>query len=203
MIKLSCKIPNSFYIAVSGGLDSMVALDFLSRSKGRNIEVIHFNHKTPHSICAENFVRAACKKSKLKLFVGNILTSKKKRESQEEFWRRERYSFFNKFNDKKIITCHHLNDQVENYLFTMINGNEMLIPSSRGNFIRPFLLTTRSDLEAWAKNKCVDYISDPSNYDTKYSRNFIRHELIPLVKKINPGIEKVIKKKVINSLRQG
>lgn len=199
MIKVLGKIPDSIYIAASGGLDSMACLDFLSRSKGRNIEVLHFNHGTEHSNKAEALVKKVCLKAGLKLTIGNISSSKTKGESQEEYWRRERYTFFNQFGDRRIITCHHLNDQVENYIFTMLNGNEMLIPYKRGNFIRPFLSTKRVDLESWAENKNVDYIEDPSNFDTRYSRNLIRHNIIPMTKIINPGIEKVIKKKVIRS----
>lgn len=200
MIKISTKIPKDIYIAVSGGLDSMVILDFLRRSNSRNIEVLHFNHRTEHSDSAEALVRKLCEDLDLNLFVGEISTDKKKNESQEEYWRRERYSFFEKFNDKKIITCHHLNDQVETYIFTMLNGNEMLIPSKRGNFIRPFLLTKRADLESWAKDKCVIFADDPSNNDVKYSRNLIRHKIIPLVSKVNPGLEKIVMKKIMKSL---
>ena len=200
MINISGKIPKEAYLAVSGGLDSMVGLDFLRRSKTRSLEVLHFNHGTAHSNDAEEFVRSKCKSLGLKLFVGKIKTKKDRRESQEEYWRRERYSFFENFNDKKIITFHHLNDQIETYIFTMLNGNEMLIPHQRDNYLRPFVLTSRSRLEDWARSKNVEYIDDPSNFNTKYSRNLIRHELIPLVKKINPGIEKVVKKKVLNKI---
>ena len=199
MIKVLGEIPDKVYIAVSGGLDSMACLDFIRRSKNRNIKVLHFNHSTEYSNKAEALVKKICSKVGLELIVGNISSSKKKGESQEEYWRRERYTFFNQFSDRKIITCHHLNDQVENYIFTMLNGNEMLIPYKRGNFIRPFLTTKRVDLESWVENKNVDYIEDPSNFDTRYSRNLIRHDIIPMTKMINPGIEKVIKKKVIKS----
>lgn len=200
MINISGKIPKEAYLAVSGGLDSMVGLDFLRRSKKRKLEILHFNHGTTHSDEAEAFVRSKCESLGLRLFVGKIKTKKDRRESQEEYWRRERYSFFENFNDKKIITFHHLSDQVETYIFTMLNGREMLIPYHRDNYIRPFLLTSRLQLEEWAESKSVEHIDDPSNFDTKYSRNLIRHELIPLIKRINPGIEKVVKKKVLSNI---
>ena len=200
MIKLASKIPNNVYIAVSGGLDSMVALDFLGRSKNRNIEVLHFNHGTEHGRLAEDFVTDFCAKNGINYYVGQISSSKKRGESPEEYWRRERYCFFNKFKDKKIITCHHLDDQVENYIFTMLNGREMLIPYERDNFIRPFLSSSKEELKSWAERKRVVYISDPSNYDLKYMRNLIRHELVPIARKVNPGLQKVVKKKVENLL---
>ncbi len=83
------KIPQRVAIAVSGGIDSMVALDFLRNSR-RKIQVLHFNHATPDADNFESFVREYCKKNSLPLTVGKIQKSRPSNNSIEEFWRNER-----------------------------------------------------------------------------------------------------------------
>ena len=93
-----------------------------------------------------------------------------------------------------------LEDVVENWIFTSMNGNPFLIPHARDQFIRPFLTTEKSALTLWCVRKGVPTIDDPSNDDTKYRRNYIRHKMMPHVLTINPGIRKTIKKKILDSL---
>lgn len=190
-------------IAVSGGPDSMAVLNFLSRSK-RDIFVLYFNHGTDHAKDAEHLVSDYCGLRNIPYAIGNISRDKYKDESQEEYWRNERYAFFSNYrgrpsrlSDRWIITCHHLDDAVETWIFTSLNGNPMLIPYKRDNFLRPFLVTRKDDLVAWCDRKKVPYIIDPSNNNTDYMRNFIRHILIPNALVVNPGLHKVVKKKVL------
>lgn len=195
MINVLGSIPKKVAVAVSGGSDSMAVLDFLSRSN-RDLLVLHFNHGTPFSSKAEAFVKSHCINSGIRFEIGAITRERASGESREEYWRNERYAFFSNFLDRKIITCHHLDDAVETWLFTSIHGNPMLIPYSRDNFIRPFLATSKLDLNGWCARKEVPYLEDPSNTDVAYMRNLIRHKLMENVLTINPGIHKVIKKKV-------
>ena len=195
MINVLGSIPQKVYVAVSGGADSMAVLDFLNRSK-REVSALYFNHGTEFSNKAEAFVKEYCNKSKVPLYMGSISRPKKREESLEEYWRNERYSFFSCFPDQKIITCHHLDDAVETWLFTSIHGNPDLIPYARDNFIRPFLTTKKDDLLNWCDRKDVPFLEDPSNSDVSFMRNFIRHDLLKSVLTINPGIQKVVKKKV-------
>jgi len=195
MINILGSIPKKVAVAVSGGSDSMAVLDFLSRSN-RELLVLHFNHGTAFAPKAEAFVRNYCENRNLRLEVGTVERERASDESKEEYWRNERYAFFSNFLDKKIITCHHLDDAVETWLFTSIHGNPMLIPYSRDNFIRPFLATSKLALTGWCARKEVPFLEDPSNADTSYMRNLIRHKLMENVLTINPGINKVIKKKV-------
>lgn len=195
MINVLGSIPKKVAVAVSGGADSMAALDFLSRSN-RDLLVLHFNHGTPFSSEAEAFVKSYCKNRDIRLEAGAISRERSSDESREEYWRNERYAFFSNFLDRKIITCHHLDDAVETWLFTSIHGNPMLIPYSRDNFIRPFLTTRKAALTGWCARKGVPFLEDPSNTDVAYMRNLIRHELMKTVLTINPGIHKVVKKKV-------
>lgn len=199
MIKVLNKIPNPVYIAVSGGIDSMVCLDFLKKSR-KQFAAIHFNHGTPHADMAEEFVRSFCKKNGIDLFVGSCQRERSEDESMEEYWRNERYFFFDSIKDKHpIITCHHLDDAVETWLFSAIHGKPKLIKYQRGLIIRPFLLTSKDDIEKWAIKNEVIHICDPSNADTKHMRNYIRHEMMPHVFRVNPGIRKVVRKKIMEA----
>ena len=196
MIKVLGYMPKKVLIAVSGGADSMAALNFISNNGRREVGALYFDHGTDHGREAKSLVVKYCKHLKIPLFTGSISRDKNNDESQEEYWRNERYSFFSGFSSN-IITCHHLDDVVETWLFTSFHGRGMLIPYKRDNFIRPFLCTRKDDLVSWCKRKDVPYIEDPSNSDTKYMRNLIRQSIVPRVLKVNPGIHKTVKKKVL------
>lgn len=198
MIHITGKIPRQVAIAVSGGIDSMGALDFLRRA--HDVVVLHYNHGTPYAPKAEALVRAYCIEHKLTIVIGRCEEEMPAGVSKEAWWRDQRYKFFTEATDLPIITAHHLDDQVENYLFTALNGKPFLIPHKRDQFIRPFITTEKTDFTLWCVRKGVPTIDDPSNEDTKYRRNYIRHTLMPHVLNINPGIKKVIRKKVLDSL---
>jgi tRNA(Ile)-lysidine synthase len=120
--------------------------------------------------------------------------------SMEEFWRDERYSFFNKIKSNFIITCHHLDDAVETWIMSSMHGNCKLIPYKRGNNIyRPFLMTSKKTIEQYGDKRNLKWIEDPSNMRTEYIRNHIRHNLMPGILKINPGIRTMIRKKIIET----
>ena len=195
MIRSAVKIPIDVAVAVSGGPDSMAALDFIRRGR-KKVTALHFNHGTPFSSHAESIVVDYCNKYDIELKLGKLQSEPAPGESLENFWRIERYKFFDSVSDLPIITCHHLDDAVENWIFTSFHGNPMMIPLKRDQFLRPFLLTTKDVLMDWCDRKSVPYVHDPSNKDISFMRNFIRHEIISKVKLVNPGINKVIKKKI-------
>jgi tRNA(Ile)-lysidine synthase len=198
MIRLLGNVPNKIAIAVSGGPDSMAALSFFEKSN-REVLVLHFNHGSNHAKEAERLVSSYCNLREIPCVIGGISRDRLRGESQEEYWRNERYSFFSNYYDYKTITCHHLDDAVETWIFTSLHGNPMLIPYMRDNFIRPFLATKKVDLTKWCDRKNIPYIVDPSNNDTTYMRNFIRHTLLPNALRVNPGLQKVVKKKIIEA----
>ena len=198
MIKVSCPIPAKVAIAVSGGVDSMAILDFVRRA--HDVLVLHYNHGTPYAPDAEALVREYCDKHKLELIVGRCEEEMPAGVSHEAWWREKRYKFFAESTNMKIITAHHLDDVVENWIFTSLNGHGMLIPTERDNYIRPFLTTEKRDLLLWCIRKEVPVAGDPSNSNTKYRRNYIRHVMMPHVTHVNPGIHKTIKKKVLDSI---
>ena len=192
MIHLSCKIPNNIYLAISGGRDSMSILNFLIKGK-KNVTLLYFNHGTEHGNEAQKFVEKIAEDNNLPIHIGHISDYSSSNKKSEEIWRKARYNFFKKFTDMPIITGHHLDDAIEWWIFTSIRGNPKLIPIQRDNpnIIRPFLFATKTELHKFCTG---NFIQDPSNFDTKYSRNNIRHNLIGISKQINPGIEKTILK---------
>ena len=200
MIRIIGKIPKSVTIACSGGLDSMVILDFLLKGR-RDITLAYFNHDTAYSKEAENFVRHAADKHELPLLVGKCSAQKGKR-SFEEYWRDERYNFLERIKSDFIITCHHLDDSLETWIMGACHGQPKLIPYSRGTKIfRPFLMTPRSTLLRYASENQVGWIEDPSNACLTYSRNQVRHKVVPELLKVNPGIRTVIRKKLLEKYR--
>lgn len=212
MIKLLGRVDRDFIIALSGGIDSMVALDFLTR-RGRNVLALHFDHGTEYGKSAREYVEEFCILNNIPLVVGRINRDIEPGESREAYWREQRYSFFESwyspahiklgsfqpsfFKHSKIVTCHHLDDVVETYLFSSIRGNAKLIPHSRQNYIRPFLLTKKGQIAEYAERNGVQWLDDPSNLNQDFTRNFIRHTLLPNALKVNPGLYKTVKRKVL------
>ena len=197
MIKLQGRLPRKIMVAVSGGVDSMAALDFLRRN--HSVEVFHFNHGTEHSKAAEDCVRRYVQKYDLPFQIRGISKQHKPKDmSQEEFWREERYKWIDVYANKHlpVITCHHLDDCVETWVWSSMHGTGKIVPRTRGNVVRPFRQTRKRDFQLWADLNNIEYVEDTSNTDTSYIRNYIRHEMMPHVLRVNPGIYKTISKKV-------
>lgn len=186
--------PSKIILAFSGGVDSVAILDFLQRGR-KDITLAYFNHGTPHGSEAESFVRQVARDRKLPLFVGKVSEKMPSGVSKESWWREQRYSFLKSLGGP-IITCHHLDDAVETWIFTSLHGKPRLIPYCNGQVIRPFLPTLKSDLVDWCVRHDLEWIEDGSNADVSYARNRIRHNIVPESLKVNPGLYKVIRKKV-------
>jgi len=197
MIKLQGKLPRNLFVACSGGIDSMAALDFLRRN--HEVTVCYFDHGTDHSRRAFDFLVEYTAQQSLPLMHSKILRDKHKDESWEEFWRNQRYQFLHKLRGP-VVTAHHLDDCVETWVMSSMHGTGKWIPYRRDNVVRPFRLNRKRELELWANLKSVPHIEDDSNRDTCYTRNYIRHEMMPHVLRVNPGIHKTIRKKVINDV---
>lgn len=194
--KLTQPIRSPCYVAVSGGIDSMVALHFLSRAKSPVI--VHCDHGTEYGAIARKFVTSFAAQRGISINVHEIDKSSKPTNGLENHWRKFRMGVFNSY-DAPVITAHHLNDVMESYLMGVINGHPRMIApySDEGNMSRPFLLWTREDIEAYARKHKVPYLEDPSNADTRFTRNYVRHVMMENVLRINPGFTKVIRKKVL------
>jgi len=193
LIKLQGKLPRELYVACSGGVDSMAALDFLSNN--HDVTIVFFDHGTATSREALNHVSVQAKKYDCGFMYGTISRARRNDESQEEYWRNERYKFFHSINGT-VVTGHHLDDCVETWVWSSMHGTGKIIPYANKNVVRPFRMTRKRDLELWADLKNVSHVEDDTNADTCYTRNYIRHEMMPNVLRVNPGIHKVIAKKV-------
>lgn len=194
MIKLLGKIPSKIYVACSGGPDSMAALTFLNNRR-RDVTAAYFNHGTSHGAHALDFVKRYCNENEIPLVVGHVTRLKDPSESEEEYWRNERYKFFDSL-DAPVVTAHHLDDVEEWWVFSSLHGECKLIPYRKGTVIRPFLLTSKKELLSWLRSRDLPYVTDPSNVETVHMRNLIRHAIMPHCKKVNPGLSKVLKKKL-------
>lgn len=193
MIKVLGKIPKGeLGLACSGGVDSMAILNFLLNG-GYHPHVLYFNHNTEHGNEAEKFILKYCKTHNLKLTIGR--TELKPTSNKEKIWSDARYEFFSKF-DFPVITCHHLDDCVETYIFSCLRGFQSVIPYSKGNVIRPFLLNEKSVFTKWCSDKGVPFVQDESNDCVDYSRNRIRHNIVPEALLVNPGLKTVVRKMI-------
>jgi tRNA(Ile)-lysidine synthase len=190
MIKITVPLPKQITIACSGGVDSMAVVDFLSRK--HDITIAHFNHRTQHGEKASDFVSRYCSDNNIPMMYGSPRSQKNSKESQEEYWRRERYEFLSGLGP--VITCHHLDDCVETYIWSALNGTPKVIPLTRNNVLRPFLTTRKQDFVYWCESHNVPWIEDESNKNSRYTRNYIRNELMPHALRVNPGLHTLVKK---------
>lgn len=186
---------------VSGGADSMALLSLLCRYKNQlninNLFAFHLNHglRGSESNADEKLVVDYCKQNNVVLFVEHAdMNSRQKPKGQSvELWARElRYSFFEKYADEHnclIATAHSQNDRAETLLFQLARGSGLAgaksIPPVRGRVIRPLIETSREDIEAYCAANKISYAIDSTNLDLTYSRNRIRHTVLPNLKLIN------------------
>ena len=193
-------------VAVSGGPDSMCLLDNLINLKeelqAKEIAVAHLNHMIRQEAKSETeYVEEYCKNKNIKCFVKFVDIIKIAQEQKigtEEAGRKERYAFFdevaNKINANKIAIAHNLNDNAETILMHILRGSGVsglcgIKPYREGKFIRPLIKCERSEIEKYCEEKQLNPKLDKSNNDNTYTRNRIRNELIPYIKKeFNPNI---------------
>lgn len=196
-MRLVGKMPAKVYLACSGGIDSMFVLDFLLKGK-REVTLLYFNHNTEHGKEALDFLKNISDKLNLTLISEEYLGT----DSTEVSWRNARYSFFSKYTDMPIITAHHLDDNIETYIMSEVKGTAKFIPYKRGNIIRPFLLFSKKSILEYVRRYNVSWIEDDSNSKCDYDRNKIRNKVIPILREINPGLDKTYFKKCFNKYQK-
>lgn len=186
-----------FVIACSGGMDSMVLVNFLMRWRQNKISLAFFHHNTKDCDRAMPFVEKFANDHGLPFHIGKVQKCREKGKSLEEYWRDERYQFLSTFRCP-VLTAHHLQDVIETWVYTSIRYvAPSIIPYRRDNVIRPFLLVSKSEIKDWAERFDIKYVDDLSNYDNAHMRNYIRQMMTIPIFVINPGIEKMIRKKII------
>lgn len=191
MLHIQGKIPRSIYLAYSGGVDSTAALDFLC--KNHQVTIAHVNHGNDISSYEELAARAAAEYYGVPIIIyqGNSNTPRGK--SKEQHWRDQRYNFFHSLQGT-VVTCHHLDDCVETWIFNTANGKAKTIPYRNGNVIRPFRLNPKVKFTKWCMKRNLTWFEDHTNADPDFAtRNRIRNELMPIMLKVNPGIHTTIR----------
>ncbi len=185
-------------IAVSGGADSVSLLHVLTslqKDLGFEIAAAHVNHMIRGSEADrdERFVRNLCREFNVPLEVGRFNIpeiSKETGESEELCGRRIRYAFFERIAPgSKIATAHNLNDCAETFFLNLARGAGLKgltgIPPVRDNIIRPLIECERDEIEFYLREKNLSFVTDSTNLSDDYTRNKIRHSVVPVMKEIN------------------
>jgi tRNA(Ile)-lysidine synthase len=193
MITLQGKLPRQLCVAVSGGVDSLAALHFLSRN--HDVTALHINHNEGNADSAEQLVTTYCEANAISLISKRVNTTRPTGCSLEEFWRNQRYELFHSIK-QLVVTAHTLDDAVETWIWSSLHGAGKIIPYANRNVIRPFRLTDKRQFISWANRNNLVWVEDSSNADLSLTRNYIRTVMMPHVLQVNPGISTVIKKKV-------
>ncbi len=188
-------------LAVSGGVDSVVMSELFAIS-GFHCAMAHCNFglRGKESDEDEYFVRKLAKNHNFDLFVRQFNIEQVADErgiSIQMAARHVRYNWFHALLDKhgfdKIATAHHINDSIETALFNFTKGVNlsgiMGVPVKNDRIIRPLSFATKADILQYAATKNLAYRQDSSNDKLAYTRNKIRHKVIPILKEINPGLE--------------
>ncbi|GIZ10506.1 tRNA lysidine(34) synthetase TilS [Flavobacterium sp. UMI-01] len=185
-------------LATSGGLDSMVMLSVFKHF-GYEIAIAHCNFQLRglESFEDQNFIQEYAEKNNIAFFVTQFDTTafaKDYKLSIQVAARELRYNWFYELLETKgydyILTAHHADDNLETFLINLSRGTGLDgltgIPEQNENIIRPLLPLSRDEILAFANENTIHWREDSSNASDKYLRNKIRHELVPLLKDLNP-----------------
>lgn len=211
---LSAKV---MWVAYSGGCDSHVLLQSLVALRSdikAEIKAIHINHDlSPLANEWEEHCRVTCDELDVPYLAIKVdassrkssskkLGSKTKNKSPEEAARLARYAEWKSLvkQNNVILLAHHQDDQAETVLLQLLRGSGVkglaAMPAqqsfSQGLLCRPLLGFLREELQAYAVEKNLNWIDDPSNFDTDFDRNFLRHDVVPLLETRWPSLKKTL-----------
>ena len=188
-----------YLVAFSGGADSMCLLHTLKSVCNNKIVAIHLNHnwRGEESDSEEQNCKNFCQNLGVEFYSEKLDINIPNTETAA---RNARYDFFKKcaekFKSNIIFTAHNKNDNVETLIFRIAHGTGVTglqgIAAVRDIFYRPLIYTERKEIENYCKENNLNFNNDSSNNDTIHKRNLIRHEILPLLEKINPNIIQAI-----------
>ncbi|TXD47881.1 tRNA lysidine(34) synthetase TilS [Polaribacter sp. IC073] len=197
-------------IAISGGIDSVVLTHNLA-ALNFNISLAHcnFNLRNTESDLDEKFVKELAKNLDIDYFTTSFETKKVAKENKESTQiaaRNLRYTWFQELitthNFDFVLTAHHADDNLETFLINLTRGSGLDgftgIPEINGNIVRPFLKFSREEILDFANKNTISWREDKSNASTKYVRNKIRHNVLPVLKEINPSLLDTFSKTIEN-----
>jgi len=195
-------------IAVSGGVDSVVLLHLCHRI-GLDLAVAHcnFHLRDEDSNQDQVFVKDLCAQLKVPFFVREFDTNQyaaTNKVSIQVAAREQRYQWFEEIVQqgtyRYLLTAHHLDDSMETFLinFSRGTGIEGLlgIPEKTNDIRRPLLVFTRAEIEEYAMANQFAWREDYTNAQTKYLRNKIRKNILPVFKEINPQIDQTFQQTI-------
>lgn len=187
-------------VAISGGVDSVV-LTHLCKEANLDFALAHcnFNLRGNESDADENFVLNLAEDLEVEVFIQNFDTesfAKNEKLSIQLAARQLRYDWFfelsEQLNFDYILTAHHADDNLETFLINLSRGTGLEgligIPEVNETIVRPLLSFSRDYIEDYAKTNHLKWREDSSNASTKYLRNKLRHDVIPVLKDINPDV---------------
>ncbi len=195
-------------IGLSGGADSVFAVHFFNKYKRKynlNICAVHINHnlRDDESLRDAQFCSDLCETIDVDFYSADVNVkefAKKNKNSIEEAARVLRYKKFEEIRKKTksdlIVTAHNNDDNTETVLLNIVSGAGIEgisgIPVKRENIIRPFLCLSKGQIINYLTENKIKFVEDSTNEDLSYRRNFIRKEIVPLLSKLNPSLNKVI-----------
>ncbi len=190
-------------IALSGGADSVVLLHLLNSLKeelGITLYAAHYNHgiRGEEADRDEHFCKVLSEQYGIPFFCEKAdvpSIAKQYGESVELCGRKLRYRFLDRvardLGGAKIATAHHSDDNAETVLWNLTRGAGLAglagIPVRRDNIIRPLLCCTRAGIEAYCAENDLAYVTDSTNLSDDYTRNKLRHRVMPVLRELNPG----------------
>lgn len=199
-------------IGFSGGADSSALLHYF-KDRAQCVVCVHVNHmiRAEEADRDEAFCRSVCEKYNIELVCHKIdipTLARERRQGLEQVARDERYRIFHEELLSRgfdaILTAHNANDNTESVIFNLVRGSGANgltgIKGVNGKILRPLLFTTREQILEYCARHAIEYVTDSTNAQTEYTRNFIRHEVIPSLLKINPSLNTAITR-LTSSLR--
>lgn len=191
-------------VGISTGVDSSVLLHLLMTLKEElnlNIILCHVNHKKrEQSELEEKYIIEFSKENNLQLELLHLQLEDIEKDNFQQAARMKRLAFFNdvmnKYNSKYLFLAHHLNDDIETSLMHIIRGSnmkgysgmeEVIINKDNNYILRPLLNVLKQDIIKYSKENNIKYFEDESNNSDIYTRNRIRHNIIPLIFEENPS----------------
>ena len=186
-------------LAVSGGIDSMV-LVHLFQQLDYDFAIAHCNFQLrgEESDGDETFVKTVCEQLKIPFHTIKFDTKQLAEEQKTSIQvtaRNLRYEWFSKLLEENgidfLLTAHQLDDSLETFIINLSRGTGLDgligIPMQNEHIIRPLLPFSREDIVAYGKENKIQWREDSSNASDKYLRNKIRHDIVPILKELNPS----------------
>jgi len=198
---------NHLTIALSGGIDSAVLLHLLaslSKQMQFTLSAVHVNHGiSKNATVWSKFCCNLCHAYDISSYIAYLQIKKEPGISLEAIAREERYRIFNHMQADYVVLAQHLDDQAETLLLQLFRGAGIKglsampivrkqISGTAPQILRPLLEISRSRIEAYARQNKLNWINDESNDSITFNRNFLRHEVLPLLRKRYPNYPKTL-----------